>query len=1200
MFLEILKFELRYRMKRPATYIYFAIIFLLCFLAVTTDYVQVGRGSGQVKENAPIVIANMMVILSAFMMMITSAVMGVPIIRDFEHQTESIMFVNPIRKRDYLFGRFAGSFVVLLFIFLAMPLGFLIGEFMPWREAENLGPFLLASYFNPFVYIIIPSLFFTGALFFASGALSRKIIVVYTQGILLLVLYLVSFSFVSDLDNTTMSALIDPFAPNTLNLQTQYWTVAERNALQVIPQGDFLANRIIWTLVGFIALTITYFGFNFNVVRSPLFRKKAKAKKTEAVKVNTDVSIPSVSRKFGLGANIYQLIRQSFFYFKITFKEIPFLAIVISGLALVLVNSTNLNAVYGANVYPTTYAMLEMINGSFTLFFIIIVIFYTGELVWKERGVKISLIYDATPIPDFLNLLSKFLGLLLVYVSIILLLILTGVLVQTANGYFKYELGIYFSTMFSFTFSFLVRNTLLAFFIHVLVNHKFLGHATIIVFYIVTLVINSLGVEHALLTFGEINLGTYSDMNGYGHYLTSFSWFDGYWFAFSCILFAVAVLFAVRGSDAMFKSRLNLSRLRLSRPILVFAITSFLAFTLSGSYIYYNTNVLNDYMNSDTFIELQADYEKTIGKYRYALLPKIVDVNMEVDLYPETRDFIARGTYTLKNWTDKPMREVYIQGSTDAHAIIKELSFEGGSEIKEQYEDFRFTVYELNKELQPGDSIEMKFVTEFKTTGFVESGSSTNVVFNGTFFNNFIFPTLGYNQNFEIVDPDERKEQELPDRERKRPQTDPVALKTSLVGDDADRFNFEIVLSTSPEQIGIAPGYLVKEWEEDGRRYFHYKMDKPMLGFFSIVSAQYEVIRDVWKSPDGEEVNLEIYYHKGHEYNLDRMMKSMKKSFDYFSKNFSPYQYRQMRIMEFPRYASFAQSFANTVPFSEGIGFALQIDEDDVDMAYYVTAHELAHQWWAHQVIDADVIGNAMCSETMSQYSALMVMKQEYPESMMKRFLEHELDLYLRGRSTETIKEQPLMFVEQQAYIHYRKGSLIMYALQDYIGEDSVNSALKKYVTNWTDNPERFATSSDLVGYFREVTPDSLQYLIEDMFETITLFENKTKNAFYTDLGDGKYEVNLTVEGIKLRSDTLGNTTEIPMNDWVDIGIYGESEDGKDNLIYLEKHKITEGENEITLTVDALPERAGIDPINKLIDRNPDDNIGSVELKEAI
>ena len=73
MFLEILKFELRYRMKRPATYIYFAIIFLLCFLAVTTDYVQVGRGSGQVKENAPIVIANMMVILSAFMMMITQA-----------------------------------------------------------------------------------------------------------------------------------------------------------------------------------------------------------------------------------------------------------------------------------------------------------------------------------------------------------------------------------------------------------------------------------------------------------------------------------------------------------------------------------------------------------------------------------------------------------------------------------------------------------------------------------------------------------------------------------------------------------------------------------------------------------------------------------------------------------------------------------------------------------------------------------------------------------------------------------------------------------------------------------------------------------------------------------------------------------------------------------------------------------------------
>jgi hypothetical protein len=620
---------------------------------------------------------------------------------------------------------------------------------------------------------------------------------------------------------------------------------------------------------------------------------------------------------------------------------------------------------------------------------------------------------------------------------------------------------------------------------------------------------------------------------------------------------------------------------------------------MSGCYIYYNTNVLNTYQNSDAQLEQQAEYERTLKKYKYASQPRVVDAYVEVDLFPENRDFHAKGTYLIQNKTDEIIREVYVQGSGDTNARITALEFEGGSEVKEEFDDFRFTIYSLNQPLHPGDSIEMKFEVDFKTVGFVESGSSTNVVYNGTFFNNFIFPTFGYSPNYEISDPEDRADQDLPERDRMLPQDDEYGLNMPLFGDDADKINFEIIMSTSPDQIAIAPGYLQREWSENGRRYFHYKMDQPMAGFFSMVSARYEVMRDLWVSTEGDSVNLEIYYHKGHEYNLDRMMNSMKHSFDYYTTQFSPYQFRQMRIMEFPRYSTFAQSFANTVPFSEGIGFALKIDEDDVDMAYYVTAHELAHQWWGHQVTEANVIGNAMCSETLSQYSALMVMKRAYSEELMQKFLKHELDQYLRGRATETDKEMPLQFVEGQGYIHYRKGSLIMYALQDYIGEDSVNSALRKYIRDWSNPADRYVTSTDLVEYLREATPDSLKYIVKDMFETITLFENKTKSANYTDLGSGKFEVNLTIDAQKLRSDTLGMTTSVIMNDWVDIGIYGKPENGKDRLIYIQKHQIKDGESTIRLVVDEEPVKAGIDPINKLIDRNPEDNVIGVDLASS-
>ena len=192
-----------------------------------------------------------------------------------------------------------------------------------------------------------------------------------------------------------------------------------------------------------------------------------------------------------------------------------------------------------------------------------------------------------------------------------------------------------------------------------------------------------------------------------------------------------------------------------------------------------------------------------------------------------------------------------------------------------------------------------------------------------------------------------------------------------------------------------------------------------------------------------KDISLEIYYHKGHEYNIESMMKGMKHSFTYFSDNFSPYQFSQMRILEFPRYANFAQSFANTVPFSEGIGFMVKVEEeDDVDVTYFVTAHELAHQWWGHQLFPANVQGSAVLSETLSQYSALMVMKQEYPQEHIKEFLKEELNRYLRGRTTEQKKEMPLSLAENQAYIHYGKGANIMYALQDYIGEDSINCGI--------------------------------------------------------------------------------------------------------------------------------------------------------------
>ncbi|MFB0948385.1 MAG: aminopeptidase, partial [Spirosomataceae bacterium] len=187
--------------------------------------------------------------------------------------------------------------------------------------------------------------------------------------------------------------------------------------------------------------------------------------------------------------------------------------------------------------------------------------------------------------------------------------------------------------------------------------------------------------------------------------------------------------------------------------------------------------------------------------------------------------------------------------------------------------------------------------------------------------------------------------------------------------------------------------------------------------------------------------------------------------------------------------------------------------------------------------------------------------------------------------------------------IHYRKGSIVMFALQDYIGEERVNTALRNFLKDWQyPGPDhskgRYPTSRDLLGYFKEQTPDSLQYLIKDMFETITLYENKTNDVTYQKLQNGKYEVTIQSKNEKFRADEKGNEKAIDFSDWMDVGVYTEGKDGQEKLIYLKKHLIKSGANTIKVIVDKKPSMGGVDPVNKLIDRHSDDNRKSASLEE--
>lgn len=1205
MLLSIARFELRYHLRRPVTWIYFGVLLLLAFGFMSSDVVRIGGASSRVHDNAPNVINWSTMILSIFGVVITSAIAGTAVLRDYEFKAHELLFSTPMGKTAYLGGRFIGAYLVTLVVFTAIPLGLMLGAAMPWVDADGLGPFSLAAHVWPFLIYTVPNTLLVTALFFAVGITTRSLFAVYVQGMALFIGYSVAMSFVSDLDNETLGALLDPFGVGATQLVTRDWTIAEKNSELVPFDGLLLLNRAIWVGAGMALFAGVGRLFKMDAQGlagwRPWRRKgKAKAKKNGAsVPVAASVDLPPVNLRDDMSARVRQFLSMVSLYFRSTVRSALFLAIVAIGMIFMITVAIDADALYGTRVYPVTYVMAEVITGSFTLFFFILTTLYAGELIWRERSLGCDQIHDALPIPTGLVLSSKIVALILVHAVLLLALIATGIGIQAGKGFFNVELWVYVGHLFGITFPWLILITLLTFSVHAIVGSKFLGHVVVIAYWLCQAILSFLDFDHRLYQYSSAPDPTYSDLNGFGPDVGPFLWFSAYWLAGGLFLVSLGLLVLQRGKEGRLRDRLRGARGRLNRSVVAFAAVTAVAFASLGSFIFYNTNILHRYRASDTQEALQAAYERDYRPTKDVPQPRIVGVDLAVDLFPEAGQWGAVGDYRMVNKTDAPVEVVYLT-MTDEDVEIRGLELDRPATLERDDDRFGVRTYRLKEALAPGAELGLHFDLFYAGEGFSNGGRSSAIVANGTFLHsNSMLPQVGYLEQYELVDDDKRKEQGLAPKERMASIDDEAARMNTYISSDSDWIDFAATVSTTPDQIAIAPGYLEREWEEKGRRYFRYVMDAKILNFFSFLSARYEVRRDTWK-----DVAIEVYYHPGHEYNVDRMIDAVKKSLDYFTENFSPYQHRQVRILEFPRYASFAQSFPNTIPYSESIGFIARVqdEEEDIDFPFYVTAHEVGHQWWAHQVIGGNVQGGTMLSESLAQYSALMVMEKEYGPGQMHKFLKHELRGYLQGRSGESKKELPLMLVENQQYIHYQKGSLIFYALKDYFGEDVVNAAIREVIEKHAFKGPPFPTSRALVDALRARAPEKYAYLIEDFFETITLYDNKVIKAETEAAGDGKTKVTIEVGVRKLRADEVGNEESVALGDWIDVGVFAEAKDGEGELgeaLYIEKHRFTEESSTVEVIVEGTPAKVGIDPYHKLIDRRIKDNVKAVEAQEG-
>ncbi len=1183
MFWEILLFEFRYQLRQPVFVIATVLFFLLTFGAITTDTISIGGAIGSVNRNAPFVIMQILLVMSVLGVFSSTAFVANSTHRDIEFNTQSLFFTTRITKADYLIGRFLGASLAAFLVFFAVVLAIIIGSWMPWLEKDRIGPFTASPYLYSMFVLVLPNLIITGIIFFSLAALTRSMLYTYAGVVGFFVAYAVSSQLLSDIRNQTLASLLDPFALAAAATATRYWTVFEKNSSVLSAGGIIFYNRLVWLGISMIVFVIAYRKFRFTATTEKRKKKKLDVELPEIVQPVAHM-VP-VTQNFSSKASLQQYWWQTKLEFFSVLKSVPFIVILFLGGFNMVGNASGLEQLFGTPVFPVTHLMLNVIGSAFLLFTFLILTLYSGELTWKERSLNISSVTDALPVRDWILWASKLSTLILVLIVVFLAGMLTTIGIQLYNGYHNLEIGLYFKSLFLETSVPFIQMAILALFLQTMANHKYLGFLLMVLYLVSTFVLPAMHLEHYLYRYAGGPEAPYSDMNGYGHFVKPLFWFSLYWSFVAAILVVIIHLFWVRGSETLFRLRTRIARQRFGSIALTALLVAVIGALLSGAYVFYNTNILNEYVTQDQIEERQAEFEKQYKKYERIPMPRIMDVRADVDIFPQERAVYARGRYLLENKRTEPIETIHININKDLK--IRKLEMPGA---KAQTEDSKrgYYIYKLARPMNPGDQIVLTYDLAWENHGFVNSRSNTKLVYNGTFFNSGdCFPHLGYSRDFQLVDPSKRKKYGLPPVERLPKLEDEGARRDNALSAEADWLRFETTVSTSSDQTAIAPGYLQKEWVQNGRRYFHYKMDAPILSFWSYLSADYAVKRDSWK-----DVRIEIYYDKAHPYNVDRMIDATKKSLDYFTSNFSLYQFKQVRILEFPRYARFAQSFPNTIPFSESIGFIARITKpEDIDYVFYVTAHEVAHQWWAHQVIGANVQGSTLLVESMAQYSALMVMEKQYGPNQMRRFLKYELDRYLAGRGGELVEEEPLMRVEGQPYIHYAKGSLVMYALRDYIGEKQLNQALSRFVHDKAFQQPPYTNTREFLTYIAQAVPEDKRAILTDLFETITLYDLKTTEAKSTRRPDGKYDVQFTVEAKKFHADGKGRETEATLNDWIDVGVFGaKKKNGDDNILALEKKQIHGGSVTFQFIVNEPPDKAGIDPLNKLIDRNPDDN----------
>ncbi|ASK29985.1 hypothetical protein CEY12_07630 [Chryseobacterium sp. T16E-39] len=1042
MFKTTLRFELLQHIKKPFTWIFLLLMFLqgLYYMRHTSEFFSADK----TYANAPAVLFMVLAGIGYIGFIVTAILGGSAMTKDIEYRTAPLLYTTRAKELSFFGARFSGSLIVLLVLNFGYLLGIILYSYLP---IPNLGPLSYQSILEAVLYILLPNIFVLYSLSFAVSVFTKSAKASY--GVALMGMLLMIFAETSFNSNPNV-VLADPTGFSVMHQLVEHLSAVQKNNYSPEFSGLLFKNRIIWIAISVVMLVLAYKKFSFSTFAVAQQKKEKEKPVSDTIELIPSDSVrTSTPQYFSSAANLKKVFQLSLLEFKTVVRPWGFKLF----LSLLLIIYLCYIAVWQQQYYsaaPTLPVTIEITGVTLPLsfYFLLFIIINTGELLFKNKTTGFWQIGDALPVPNWVSIFSKVTAMIGVSFLLTFFLMLIGLLVQTGKGYYHYEFPVYFNDLFIRWMPKYIAYILLTVFVAGITANRYATHWITLFVLISSTVLHEIEVieQNRFNFIFSPGSGKNTDMNGNGIFSLAHTWYMSYWIFLAVALFIVGLWLWNRGTSVSLWTRIRKSPAPKAALIIGFLLMMF-GFAVTGNHIYHTVNIKNHFETKKEERTEKAVYEKQYKKFKNSPQPLITGLELNLQLDPANRNLSYNSNVVLKNTTSQPIDTLHVEWMD--RSTFPKIKLQGNSLVlTHKNEELRHAIYTLSQPLLPGQTIKASLSGALAYSGFTNDDPQKEIAFNGSFIPSDIIPFFGYDDRRELKENKYRVEEGLQKINSRLPdQNDRSASARFFASSQAGRFPYTLNISVVGDQEVVAPGILKKSWKKDGKRFFSFASEHPETLNFHILAAQYAVK----KQPitiNGRKIEMEVYYHPDHAYNVEKLISSAKESLNFLSEKLGAYPYATLTIAERPRYDQELYSYSNVMVLPENHGWIADIRKpEDLDYLRYITAKLIAEQYM-QQLNLTRTKGYPVYTKTIPAYLALSQLEHFYGPEPLKKNLEKAHEEYLKGRAAETNSETNLLDVDEVSlYISEHKGGSDLYHLSKTIGQNKLDQQIHTFYT---------------------------------------------------------------------------------------------------------------------------------------------------------